>query len=262
MRGDFSVRRTAMPGVIAVAATSGMTFARHSHDDYGIGVVISGAQTSASGRGPVEAEAGDLITVNPGEIHDGAPLGDERSWRMLYFSPDVVNDLIAGEQLRGWTPKELKFPVLRARASAHRFLSLYRSMTEPPGADPLAREEGLADLLSTLLEDRTPAPAATPDIGKAMAMVADDPLRNHSLAEIGALLGLSRFQALRAFRKACGFTPSAYQAQQRCDVARRLIRTGAALSEAAYASGFSDQSHMTRAFAQRYGFTPGALAAA
>jgi AraC-like DNA-binding protein len=251
-----------MPGVIAVAATSGMTFSRHTHDDYGIGVVISGAQTSASGRGPVEAEAGDLITVNPGEIHDGAPLGDERSWRMLYFSPDVVDELIAGEQLRGWTPKELKFPVLRARASARRFLSLYRSMTESPVVDSLACEEDLADLLSTLLEDRSTAPEASPDIGTVMAMIADDPLRNHSLAEIGALLGLSRFQALRAFRKACGFTPSAYQAQKRCDHARRLIRGGAALSEAAYASGFSDQSHMTRAFVQRYGFTPGAFAAA
>jgi AraC-like DNA-binding protein len=263
MRGEFSVKRTDMPGVIAVAATSSLTFARHTHDDYGIGVVIAGAQTSASGRGPVEAEAGDLITVNPGEIHDGVPLGGARSWRMLYFSPDVVDDLLAGEVLRGEAPKELKFPVLRAKTSARHFLSLYRLMTDPLVADPLAREEHLVALFAILIEDRAPADSgAAPDIGKAMAMIADDPVRNRPLAEIGDALGMSRFQALRAFRKACGFTPSAYQAQKRCDLARRLILGGAALSEAAYASGFSDQSHMTRAFVQRYGFTPGALAAA
>ncbi|WP_375781517.1 AraC family ligand binding domain-containing protein [Roseococcus suduntuyensis] len=31
---------------------------------------------SSSGRGPVEAGPGDVITVNPGEVHDGAPIGE------------------------------------------------------------------------------------------------------------------------------------------------------------------------------------------
>jgi AraC-like DNA-binding protein len=34
--------------------------------------------------------------------------------------------------------------------------------------------------------------------------------------------------------------------------------TGLPLSEAAAASGFADQAHMTRVFVARYGFTPGA----
>ena len=33
------------------------------HDQYGIGVIMRGAQKSASGRGTVEAQAGDIITV-------------------------------------------------------------------------------------------------------------------------------------------------------------------------------------------------------
>jgi AraC-like DNA-binding protein len=40
--------------------------------------------------------------------------------------------------------------------------------------------------------------------------------------------------------------------------ARHLIRHGADLAEAAAASGFSDQSHMTRIFTRQFGFTPGA----
>ncbi len=58
------------------------TFGRHFHDQFGVGVVLSGAQRSASGRGPVEAVRGDVITVNPGEVHDGAPIGGQvRTWR-------------------------------------------------------------------------------------------------------------------------------------------------------------------------------------
>ncbi|MFD2447031.1 AraC family ligand binding domain-containing protein [Vogesella fluminis] len=35
----------------------------------------------------IDAQAGDVIMVNPGEMHDGQPLHCEmRSWQMLYFS--------------------------------------------------------------------------------------------------------------------------------------------------------------------------------
>jgi hypothetical protein len=69
--GDVRVRRTRLPGVISVEARSRRVFSRHAHDEFGIGVVIDGAQDSASGRGLVRAEAGQVITVNPGEVHDG-----------------------------------------------------------------------------------------------------------------------------------------------------------------------------------------------
>ena len=78
--------RSRVAGIEAVSLTSSHVFPRHSHDQIGIGILTEGAQRSWSGIGPVEAEAGDVITVNPGEIHDGAPMGDRpRSWRMLYF---------------------------------------------------------------------------------------------------------------------------------------------------------------------------------
>lgn len=65
-------------------AHSGQSFSRHTHEQFGIGLVTRGAQKSFSGSGMVGARAGDLITVNPHEVHDGAPLEDAgRSWKML-----------------------------------------------------------------------------------------------------------------------------------------------------------------------------------
>ena len=85
---QFLMQRSALAGVQAVAARSDRTFARHSHEQFGIGVIRHGAQASHSGRGQVQAQAGQVITVNPGEIHDGAPLGDAgRAWQMLYLDP-------------------------------------------------------------------------------------------------------------------------------------------------------------------------------
>ena len=45
---------------------------------------------------------------------------------------------------------------------------------------------------------------------------------------------------------------------QRLEQARRLIRDGHGLAEAALQAGFADQSHMTRLFGRQFGYTPGA----
>ncbi|MNW13279.1 Virulence regulon transcriptional activator VirF [compost metagenome] len=51
-------------------------------------------------------------------------------------------------------------------------------------------------------------------------------------------------------------TPHAYQIQRRLLLARQLIRRGMTLADAAAASGFADQSHMTRLFVRTYGVSP------
>ncbi|SQI36332.1 AraC-like ligand binding domain [Serratia plymuthica] len=56
-----------------VTADTDFSFGRHTHDQFGIGLMDRGAQKSLSGRGRVESSAGDIITVNPGEVHDGSP---------------------------------------------------------------------------------------------------------------------------------------------------------------------------------------------
>ena len=79
---------TPWPGIHATRIDSARHYPRHSHATYGFGVIERGAQRSASGRGQVDAHAGDVITNNPGEVHDGKPIGDGgRLWRMLHLEP-------------------------------------------------------------------------------------------------------------------------------------------------------------------------------
>src|SRR5213592_445814 len=90
-KADFKIFRCGIAGLDAVESDTRHVFPRHTHEQFGIGVIYRGAQKSHSGRGMVEAGSGDTITVNPGEVHDGAPIGDAgRSWRMLYFDPPVI----------------------------------------------------------------------------------------------------------------------------------------------------------------------------
>jgi hypothetical protein len=141
------LRRTSQNGVIAAETRSSRTYGRHMHDEFGIGMMLDGAQDSASGRGPVRAGPGQVITVNPCEVHDGLPVGRApRRWRMLYFQPDVLADAFAG--LGVSTGTELAYPVLNHSAAARAFLDLYAVLCDTQGAVlpscqgscPLARE--------------------------------------------------------------------------------------------------------------------------
>lgn len=78
---QFKLLGCRMCGVDAVLADTAQVFGRHTHDQFGVGLIDRGAQKSASGRGMVEAGAGDIITVNPGEVHM-APL----NWSQRLFS--------------------------------------------------------------------------------------------------------------------------------------------------------------------------------
>lgn len=93
-------------------------------------------------------------------------------------------------------------------------------------------------------------------------MLDDDPAGETGLGELAGLCGLSRFHFLRMFKAATGLPPHAYQLQRRLHFARRLIRTGTPIAEAAVDAGFADQAHLSRHFLRAYGYTCGSMARA
>ncbi|MDR6677390.1 helix-turn-helix transcriptional regulator [Pseudomonas oryzihabitans] len=127
----------------------------------------------------------------------------------------------------------------------------------------LATEQSLMLLLEGLLQPRPDDRCAFPaSIARARERLDDAPLVAPTLAELADAAALSRYQLLRAFAQATGLTPHAYLIQRRLQQARRLIASGMSLVETAAATGFADQSHLTRLFRRTYGFTPGAYATA
>lgn len=260
-RDTFLVRLSNGRGITAVDAHSDRCFARHIHDEFGVGLITGGAQYSWSGRGEVEAARGQLITVNPGEVHDGRPIGPSRTWSMLYIPARLVSDLIADASEGQTAVRELHQPVVTNAALAQLFVQARAAALR---ADP-ARDidESLLALVGGLIGTR---PLALGGRDRRIVMlreaIDDDPAAPHSLPAMAARAGFSRFQTLRAFARLTGLTPHAYLVQRRLDLARRQMRSAMPLAEAAIAAGFADQSHMHRAFVARYGYTPGQYARA
>lgn len=244
---------------------SGHHFGRHWHDAYGFGILEEGAQRSGSGRGEVEAFAGQVITNNPGEVHDGSPLGaPTRRWRILTVDTDVLASLIehAGASAEITRPVIDDPPLFRVLRRLFRRIERCAAHATIESTAALACEESLVEATVLLVARhgtvhvRTDAPSH--DLRQLRDRLADAPLDAPSLAEMATMTGLSRYQVLRRFERAYGMPPHGWLLSRRAEHALRLIRGGETLADAAMASGFADQSHMTRAFVRHYGFTPGA----
>ncbi len=79
------------------------------------------------------------------------------------------------------------------------------------------------------------------------------------LGELAALCGLRTSQFSHAFKRSTGVAPYQWLLRRRVSRAREQISHGdAPLADIALASGFADQSHLTRSFVRHYGVTPGA----
>jgi len=250
--------KTGIAGVQAMTLVSSHHFPRHAHDQFGIGLIAFGAQRSWSGVGTVEAEASDMITVNPGEIHDGIPLGGKpRGWRIIYFEPATMAGLVHEEFCK---PVEITRPVVRDTLLAQNFTRLFACLTDRH-PDPLCAEEQLIRALLSLLKRHGVArprfDGPSPRVAKAIGRLDSAPQDPVTLAELAALSGVSRFQLLRGFVREMGITPHAYLVQLRVRLARRLLAQGHTPAQAALLAGFSDQSHLTRAFVRQCGITPG-----
>jgi AraC-like DNA-binding protein len=255
--------RSAVPGIEAMTLVSNDHFPRHSHDQFGIGVITFGAQRSWSGIGSVSASAGDVIMANPGEIHDGVPLdGSERGWRMIYLDPALVAREVE-EELVGHI--EIVRPVARDSLLARHFAGLFPCLTAVQ-PDRLATDENLLRSLMYLMRRHSTARASStersPSVAKAIQRLDVAPESQVSLAELALLSGVSRFQLLRGFAREVGITPHAYLVQRRVCLARRLLANGQTPAQAAIQAGFADQSHMTRAFVRHVGVTPSRYRAA
>ena len=256
--------RSPLSGVEAVSIASARSFPRHAHDSFGIGLIREGAQHSWSLVGEVEGVAGDVILVNPGEMHDGTPIGEGRVWSMLYLEPDRLADCL--RDAPGLTGRSGR-PVIRHNGLAAAVSRLFACITSPH-AQPDAAEEALLICLESVFGhhamDGGPIREAVscPAIDAALQRIEDAPDEPVSLAELAVLCSLSRFQLLRAFARQTGTTPHAYRLQWMVRMARRHLRSGYALADAALMAGFADQSHMTRAFQRQFGITPGRYRAA
>lgn len=274
---------------------------RHSHESYSFGVTEAGAQAFTCRHARHVSSAGLVMAFNPDDPHDGhASDTGGFTYRMVHIWPEyfaaILHEPGCGDGRDAGPLPLFRDPVIADPALAASLLRLHAALTrtDPAGTDPagtapgLVRDERLAEtarLLARHASARTGRGAGDAAIGRTATHAATRVIAERArdrihdslgcfdggtpapgpglvLADLAAAAGCSRFAAYRAFSSVYGMTPSDYVRQVRLRTARRLLAAGILPADAAVASGFADQAHLTRWFRRYYGVTPGAYQAA
>jgi len=244
-------------------------FAPHAHDEYVFGVVEHGAARTVFRGGEDVHAVGSVITFAPGEVHTGAPAtNDGWSYRMLYPGESLVRFVTREATGRDFAPTFATSFVVDPSLSDR--LRATHVVLESD-ADGLQKECALLETLGELVirhadkGDRDtvlPAARSTAALRRVRDLLEAEYARTVTISELAREAGLSTFHLIRVFRASFGLPPYKYLEQVRIQQARRLIRHGFPLTHVVHATGFSDQSHLTRYFKRIVGVTPGSYARA
>ena len=133
-----------------------------------------------------------------------------------------------------------------------------------PGPGQTLAVNALAEALSVELvrhaARETPAPAGCDArIARAVEKVRSDFRDALSVDDLAAAAGLSRYHFSRMFGRQMGVSPYRFLLRTRVEHAAELLRNGRySVTEAAFASGFSDLGRFRRAFKKLLGRLPSA----
>ena len=244
-------------------------FSPHAHHEFVFGIVETGAaRTFFRGAEDVHA-AGSVITLGPGEVHTGAPACDEGwSYRMLYPTEPLIRFIAREATGRELTPT-FDTSCVQDPALANRVRAMHEILES--GADHLQKECALLEVVGEIVirhastrsnETTISGSRSSAALRRVRDLLEAEYARTVTIRELADVASLSTFHLIRVFRASFGLPPYKYLEQIRIQQARRLIRLGFPLTHVVHATGFSDQSHLTRYFKRIVGVTPGMYARA
>jgi len=239
------------------------SFKPHAHDYYVLGIIEAGLQTFDYGRKQLTTEPGNLILINPEELHTGeAAIPDGFVYRALYPTRGLMQS-IAQE----FETNASSLPVFNGGITddpqLYRWFQQIHHQSEGAQSQ-LEIEDQMTQFLVELVR-RYGEPhyqlksyhTAHEAIKIARDYVEANYASGVSLDDLAEQVHISPYHFARLFRKHVGVPPHKFLENVRIRHAENLLLADNSISDVAYQTGFSSQSHLSRTFKRVIGTTPG-----
>jgi AraC-like DNA-binding protein len=235
-------------------------YAPHAHDAFVIALTEAGGAEIANERTVDRIDPSILFVSNPEERQSACMAGSNRwTYRSFYLTPSAM----AAIAQRLGVPDIPYFAqsMFKDVRLIGQFGYLHRLLESEH--DPLNADEVLIDAFGTLVShyrSNGPRPELAPR-DRALARRIIDLMQaryeeNLELDELASAAGLTSFQLIGLFKRTVGLTPHAYLTHIRLNAACQHLKRGDTPAETALATGFYDQSALTKHFKRSYGITP------
>ena len=240
------------------------SFKKHWHEHFALGVMDQGCQRFFCEGEDYCAQPGNLIVVNPGDVHDGKSAdGKPYHYRILFLPLDLLKKISAEVVVKDGQFR-LSGNVVNDKPLADQLHSLFWLLEDEKSEDIQVQSlfySLLANLIKRHGSGLSLKESSEREVPKAISIgcefINDMASESITLDDIAETAGMSRYHFLRVFNKVMGITPYVYLLQRRLHLAKDIMRKGTSLADVALDTGFTDQSHFTRAFKNSFGITPG-----
>lgn len=231
----------------------------HSHDEFSFGLILDGQAIYKNRQATHRISKGDIVTINPIDVHSCNPTSATWSYNMLFVEPERLGEI----QQDIWEIAPKKYvpflrDVERKAALKHIFIELYSSLQR--SSSPLHAESCLYQFVEACFEKpfahMTNELKHCPNLSLVRDRLLDDINTTHQLEDLSNEVGLTRFQLLKAFKNQYGMPPYAYLMDEKIKRSKTMLKSGHELSDVAFALGFSDQAHFQRQFKKKLAVTP------
>ncbi|MCF7361511.1 AraC family transcriptional regulator [Vibrio sp. A1-b2] len=266
MKRDNSTRfkqNSVLPWVeLRVANKSNACYGAHSHDEFSFGVIRQGCAVYKNRNKSHVIGVGDLVTINPSDIHSCNPEQDVWSYSMLFVNAfkmgQMQQDVLREKsQCISLDYQPFNADYERNESLKHQYLTLFSALEDESSS--LNIESCFYDFVeSSLYKSRSikEEKLLAPPIKRIKEKLLDGIAEHHELESLAKEAGMSRYQLLRAFKIQYGLPPYAYLMDEKIKRSKVMLRTGSSLTEVAHSLGFSDQAHFQRQFKKRLAVTP------
>lgn len=232
----------------------------HLHDPLEITWVLSGSADVTYCNHTWDVDGGDAFLIAPRELHAGGSRRDALFSFVSLHVPEKILPAIAA--CRGLDLATL--PRVATRTSVRPLLdTLVRKLQE--ATSPGEQIRALADTLTGYLAtDAGATLMPRPDVESHRAvrrirLILDRAYETEvHVAELADAVHLHERYLISLFKTITGIPPHQYLIARRLEQARLMVGACLPLSAVAAATGFTDQSHLTRHFKRTFGVTPGA----
>ncbi|MGF1754204.1 AraC family transcriptional regulator [Vibrio makurazakiensis] len=263
MAKDKSVgfkQSTLLPQIeIRVANKSNACYDAHSHDEFSFGIIESGCAAYTNLGSNHAIGKGDIVTINPADVHSCNPESGEWSYKMLFVDSLWLGDI--QQQVLGRKDSDyyaFQYDFERHPKIRRYFQELYQSLMN--GSTSLAAEYHLyrfiehsfqRDVMSSSKVSRN-----LPNLIKIREKLLDNVANNLTMTELSDEIGVSQYHLIRSFKQYYGLSPHAYLLDERIKRAKQMLKKGSTIVDTSQSLGFSDQAHFQRNFKKRMAVTP------
>lgn len=201
-----------------------------------------------------EIEPGQLLFMEPGELHVTKALDGTASFRLLQIEPEAMADMAGAEPDQAWHWSRV---MVQEPALAQRFVQAHDVATRT--GDPEVFGPILQDLAALAREGHPNDETARvrSELVKVAQCLRKRYLEHPTLQELASDVGLTRYRLVQLFSRELGLPPMQYLLEWRLGIARRCLVEGHPVTQAAHEAGFYDQAQFCRLFRRAYGITPG-----